>query len=408
VSTVASEPLPPNVLLGKQIFYDARDPRISRDGYLSCAACHRDGGSDGRIWDMSDAGEGLRNTINLRGRGGMGHGPLHWSANFDEVQDFEGQIRRLNAGTGLMSDAAYFSGSRSQPLGDPKAGLSAELDALAAYVTSLAGFEPSPWRPATGQLSTAAVAGRAVFESASCGACHGGTPFTLSATLGLQDVGTIKQTSGQRLGGPLLGIDIPTLRDVWASAPYLHDGSAATLDAAVLAHRGVSFNGTDLANLVAYLREIGSEEAGAPMPGTGLAGSYFNNKKFTGTPVLQRTEAIDFDWGTGSPGTGVRADNFTVRWTGVLEVPASGNYFFQTVSDEGVRLWVNGTRIIGNWVAHTSTTNTSKKVALTAGQRVAVTLEYYDNTGAAEIRLRWKPPGTSSYVPIPVERLYTN
>ena len=408
LATVATEPLAPAVLLGKQIFYDARDPRIARDGYLSCAACHRDGGSDGRVWDMSDAGEGLRNTLQLRGRAGMGHGPLHWSANFDEVQDFEGQIRRLNGGTGLMGDAAFLAGTRSQPLGDPKAGISPELDALAAYVASLASFEPSPWRPASGELSTAAAAGQSVFRSANCGACHGGSAFTLSAALGLQDIGTLKQTSGQRLGGPLTGIDIPTLRDVWASAPYLHDGSAATLDAAVLAHRGVSFNGTDLANLVAYLREIGSEEAGAPMPGTGLAGSYFNNKKLTGSPVLQRTEAIDFDWGTGAPGAGVRADNFSARWTGLVEAPATGDYFFQTVSDEGVRLWINGLRVIGNWKGHTSTTNTSKKVALVAGQRVAITLEYYDGTGAAEIRLRWKPPGTATYVPIPPERLFVN
>ena len=42
------------------------------------------------------------------------------------------------------------------------------------------------------------------------------------------NVGTIKPTSGQRLGATLTGIDPPTLRDVWATAPYLHDGSAAT------------------------------------------------------------------------------------------------------------------------------------------------------------------------------------
>ncbi|MGM9490922.1 PA14 domain-containing protein [Ideonella sp. YS5] len=408
MNTVASEPLSPNVLLGKQLFYDARDTRLSRDGYLSCAACHRDGGSDGRVWDLTDAGEGLRNTITLRGRAGMDHGPLHWSANFDEVQDFEGQIRRLAGGTGLMSDAAYFSGTRSQPLGDPKAGVSPDLDALAVYVSSLSSFEPSPWRPANGQLSSAAIAGKEVFKINSCATCHGGTAFTFSATLGLQDVGTIKQTSGQRLGGPLLGIDIPTLRDVWASAPYLHDGSAATLDAAVLAHNGVSLNATDLSRLVSYLREIGSEEAGAPPSGTGLAGSYFNNKKLTGTPVLQRTEAVDFDWGTGSPGAGVNADKFSVRWTGLLEAPASGSYYFQTISDEGVRLSVNGVRVIGDWTAHTATSDISKKVTLTAGQRVPVTLEFYDGTGPAEIRLRWKPPGTATYVKVPAESLYVD
>ncbi|HJV72569.1 PA14 domain-containing protein [Ideonella sp.] len=406
MNTIATEPLAPAVLLGKQLFYDARDPRLARDGYLSCAACHRDGGSDGRVWDMADAGEGLRNTINLRGRAAMGQGLLHWSGNFDELQDFEGQIRRLAGGTGLMSDAAYFAGTRSQPLGDLKAGLSAELDALAAYVASLAAFDASPWRGAGGAPSTAAMAGREVFRAQACGACHGGAGFTLSATLGLQDVGTIKPTSGQRLGGPLVGIDIPTLRDVWASAPYLHDGSAATLEAAVSAHRGVVLGAGDLANLVAYLRELGSDEAGPPVPGTGLAGRYFNNKKLAGTPVLTRTEAVDFDWGTGSAGPGVRPDAFSVRWAGTLEVPVTGVYTFQTVSDDGLRLWVNGVRLIANWTSHTATTNASKKIKLAAGQRVPLQLDYFDNTGAAEIRLRWKPPGTAGYVAVPAEWLY--
>jgi YVTN family beta-propeller protein len=407
VAVITTEPLAPQVLLGKQLFHDARDPRLARDGYISCAACHHDGGSDGRTWDLRDAGEGLRNTINLRGRAAMGQGLMHWSGNFDELQDFEGQIRRLAGGTGLMNDAAYFAGTRSQPLGDPKAGVSADLDALAAYVASLAAFEPSPNRPASGALSPAAIAGKAVFKSQNCAACHGGVGFTNSATMGLVNIGTLKPTSGQRLGGALTGIDIPTLRDVWASAPYLHDGSAATLDAAVNAHDGVALNAGDLSNLVAYLREIGSEESMPPAPGSGLQGQYFNNKKLTGAPVLTRAEAVDFNWGA-SPGAGVKVDLFSVRWTGVIEVPTTGNYFFQTVSDDGVRLWVNNVKMIANWTTHTSTVNTSKKIALTAGQRVPVTLEYFDNSGPAEIRLRWKVPGTSTYVPLPASQLYLN
>ncbi len=63
---------------------------------MSCASCHNDGGGDGRVWDLTGMGEGLRNTVSLRGKGGMAHGFLHWSANFDEVQDFEGQIRALS------------------------------------------------------------------------------------------------------------------------------------------------------------------------------------------------------------------------------------------------------------------------------------------------------------------------
>ncbi|MEM9081556.1 MAG: PA14 domain-containing protein, partial [Verrucomicrobiota bacterium] len=85
----ASESLPADVLLGKQLFYDSRDDKVSREDYMSCASCHNDGGHDGRTWDFTGFGEGLRNTIDLRGRGGPEHGAIHWSANFDEFQDFE-------------------------------------------------------------------------------------------------------------------------------------------------------------------------------------------------------------------------------------------------------------------------------------------------------------------------------
>jgi hypothetical protein len=84
-ATVSSEALSSTVLLGKQLFYDARDERLAQHGYTSCASCHSDGGHDGRSWDFSQLGEGIRNTTELNGRGGTGHGPVHWSANFDEI-----------------------------------------------------------------------------------------------------------------------------------------------------------------------------------------------------------------------------------------------------------------------------------------------------------------------------------
>ncbi|MEL7237570.1 MAG: thrombospondin type 3 repeat-containing protein, partial [Planctomycetota bacterium] len=110
VNVVSSEALSAQVLLGKQLFYDARDDRLARDNYMSCASCHNDGGQDGRVWDFTSVGEGLRNTIELNGRGDSDHGFLHWSANFDEVQDFEGQIRSLAEGSGLMSDGDFETG----------------------------------------------------------------------------------------------------------------------------------------------------------------------------------------------------------------------------------------------------------------------------------------------------------
>ena len=77
-ATLASEKLSATVLQGKRLFYDAVDTRLARDAYLSCASCHNDGGQDGRVWDLTGFGEGLRNTANLNGRAG-GQGFLHWT-----------------------------------------------------------------------------------------------------------------------------------------------------------------------------------------------------------------------------------------------------------------------------------------------------------------------------------------
>jgi len=413
LSAVGTEKLSAQVLKGKQFFYDAKDTRLARDGYLSCAACHNDGSHDGRVWDLTGFGEGLRNTVNLRGRAGA-QGFLHWSNNFDEVQDFEGQIRSLSAGTGLMTNTDFNTGTRSQPLGDTKAGVSADLDALAAYVKSLSVYASSPLRNADGSLTAAAVAGRDVFLSKNCAACHGGTAFTKSGINNPQDVGTITAESGQRLNGPLTGIDIPTLRDVWATAPYLHRGSATTIGDAIRAHNNVTVTDTELSNLAAYVAQIGGQETTAPTStstansGTGLAGQYFNNTALSGTPVLERVEAVNFGWGTSSPGPGVNADMFSVRWSGKVEATATGNFQFQTASNDGVRLWVNGVLVINNWTSHATTTNNSAVIPLTKNTRYTITMEFYDNTGSAVAKLRWMKPGQTTYAAIPASRLYPN
>jgi YVTN family beta-propeller protein len=408
---ITTEALAANVLAGKQLFYDARDTRLARDRYMSCASCHNDGGSDGRVWDLTGFGEGLRNTISLRGRAGLGQGFLHWSNNFDEVQDFEGQIRALSGGTGLMADSDFFAGTRNLPLGTPKAGVSADLDKLAAYVTSLNQFDNTPYRNASGKLTSAGVNGKAVFQSAGCAACHGGAAFTLSGANTLVDIGTLKPSSGNRLGQPLTGIDIPTLRDVWNTAPYLHDGSAATLQAAIQAHQGNTVTGTNLTNLAAFLQQMGKEEAGINPPGigtgTGVRGRYYNNTTLSGTPALERVEQINFDW-TASPGPGVNADNFSVRWTGRLEGSAGGTFTIQTVTNDGVRLWINGVLVIDAWNATGRVTNTSAPFALAFGQRVPIVFEFQDKaaTPTATAKLKWMAPGATTYAIVPLKYLY--
>lgn len=270
VSTVASEALDPDVLLGKQLFYNSEDPRLSQESYMSCSSCHLDGGHDGRVWDFTHLGEGLRNTIDLNGKG-AGHGPLHWTANFDETQDFEGQIRGLASGSGLMSDADFHTGTRSESLGQAKTGVSTDLDALATYIASLTEVGTSPHRQSNGDLTADALAGKEIFRAKNCASCHSGSSYTDSASLARHDVGTLLPSSGQRLGGELDGLDTPTLRGLWNGAPYLHDGSATTLHEVLIeknlsGKHGALFDltETEINQLVAYLNQIDDHETTAP------------------------------------------------------------------------------------------------------------------------------------------------
>jgi len=244
VSTVATEPLAANVLLGKQIFYNAADLRMSADSYISCASCHVDGGHDGRVWDFTGRGEGLRRTTDLRGRSGLAQGNVHWSANFDEIQDFEHDIRGPFGGTGFLDlTPQEFAALHPSPASG-KTGISPELDALAAYVASLspATTPRSPERSASGALTAAALRGREVFTAQSCTTCHTGPGLTDSvlgpvSTRTLHDAGTLSALSGLRLGGPLEGIDTPTLHGLHAARSFLHHGQADTL-ASVFSYAG--------------------------------------------------------------------------------------------------------------------------------------------------------------------------
>ncbi|RZL86801.1 MAG: hypothetical protein EOP73_31485, partial [Variovorax sp.] len=226
VAAVAAETLPQAVLRGKRLFYNAADPRMSRDNYMSCASCHADGGDDGMVWDFTQRGEGLRRTISLQGRAGLGRGRVHWTANFDELQDFENDIRSAFGGTGFLSDRDFWA--TSDPLGAPKSGRSRDLDDLAAYMSSLSRHGRSPERQADGSLTVEALRGRQLFDTLQCATCHAGA----MRKDGLRhDVGTVQASSGkgskQALAG--VGFHTPPLQGLWAAPSFFHNGQAATL-----------------------------------------------------------------------------------------------------------------------------------------------------------------------------------
>lgn len=139
--------------------------------------------------------------------------------------------------------------------------------------------------------------------------------------------------------------------------------------------------------------------------GTGLKADYFNNMTLSGTPALTRTDAtVNFDWGTGNPGAPIGNDNFSVRWSGQIQPLYSENYTFTTRSDDGIRLWVNGTQIINNWTDH-GPTNDTGAITITAGVKYDIVLEFYENGGGAVAQLSWSSASQTNQI-IPQSQLY--
>lgn len=296
-AAVTTELLTPTVLQGKRVFYNAADPRMSADSYISCASCHVDGGHDGRVWDFTGRGEGLRRTTDLRGRSGMGHGTVHWSGNFDEIQDFEHDIRGPFGGTGFLNlTPQQFAAQHPNPASG-KTGLSTDLDALAAYVSSLtpAHTPRSPQRNANGTFTAAAVRGQAVFASQNCASCHSGSAFTNST---LMNVGTQSALSGSRLGVTLPGIDTPTLHGLHSTRVYLHHGQAETLGG-VFSYAGGSWlpgaTGTFLGNDTGIFSDDPTQGGG------GFNRGYFNGAAayIGGTENVSGVRFTNVDGGNG-------------------------------------------------------------------------------------------------------------
>jgi endoglucanase len=142
----------------------------------------------------------------------------------------------------------------------------------------------------------------------------------------------------------------------------------------------------------------------APPTGTGLRGDYYNSVNLTGAVVFSRTDpTVNFDWGS-EPGPGLSSDNFSVRWAGQVQPAFTEAYTFYTVSDDGVRLWVNGTQVINNWTDHPATEN-SGTITLTAGQLYDIRMEFYERSGGAVARLSWSSQSQPKQI-IPASRLY--
>jgi len=268
---------------GKQLFNSAIGPegalanstrpagRMSDTGWGSCYSCHPNALTDSVTWMFPD---GPRQAISMEstfpfGAASIVNGApalpeshqraLNWSAVRDEPQDFDRNIRAVSGGGGLILGVPEGTAGLGQvpdlvPVANT--GRSADLDAIATY---LAVGVRAPISPVSSHVVRT---GRQLFERAGCQNCHGGPNWTISAldftpppaaaqvvdaqlVKFLCRVGTfdpalfadgvsneIRANAAANLQARgSLGFNVPSLISVFASAPYLHSGAAATLDA---------------------------------------------------------------------------------------------------------------------------------------------------------------------------------
>jgi metal-sulfur cluster biosynthetic enzyme len=147
--------------------------------------------------------------------------------------------------------------------------------------------------------------------------------------------------------------------------------------------------------------------APAPMVGSGdgLAVTYYDNKDFTGRTGSRVDASLNLNWRNQPPLSGFGEDFWSARWTGQVQAQYSQTYTFHARANDGVRLWVNGQLLINQWKEQ-GTTEYSGSIALQAGQRYDIKLEYFDATGDANIDLAWDTPITHKQM-IPQSQLYS-
>jgi hypothetical protein len=258
MSRLVADPMPEQLRLGQRLFFSANSDvfPITTNHWVACASCHPEGRSDAVTWRFA---EGPRDTPSNAG-GTRGTGFLLRGAERRRVQDYWVTIN--------VEQGGHFSAD--DPLEQPL------LEAIAAFVER--GL-PLPIPPTTDPGLVAK--GQALFERADvgCSTCHFGARYTdsgkdnptldLSGHVELHDVGTCVTTGfadvphEDQEGHPreACQFDTPSLSGVASSAPYLHDGSAATLMDVLTLTRGKmgdvrSLSDDELAALVEYMRSL--------------------------------------------------------------------------------------------------------------------------------------------------------
>ena len=135
----------------------------------------------------------------------------------------------------------------------------------------------------------------------------------------------------------------------------------------------------------------------------GFRGEYYSTAGLTNLVFVRADSAINFNWNNASPDPRLPTGLYSVRWSGKITPRYSETYTFSAVTDDGVRLWVNGQQIINQWVSQGATTTTGT-ITLTANQSYDLVMEYYQGGGSASAQLFWSSTSQAQEI-IPASRV---
>lgn len=224
---IAADVFDVDVVKGRELFFSAVDTRMNSIG-ISCGTCHVDAREDGHVWNFKN---GPRQTPSLAGRMLGKTAPYHWNGEHASFNDFVSHTVTARMGG---------------------AGLGQQLEGqLLAFIESV----KPPDNPFKFDApNEAQVRGAQVFQKAACNSCHGGEALTNNQTV---DVGTFV------VGDTDPGLNTPSLLAVARTGPFLHDGSAPTLESRIRAGQSANLHGNtsaltdgEVSDLVAYLKSL--------------------------------------------------------------------------------------------------------------------------------------------------------
>ena len=123
----------------------------------------------------------------------------------------------------------------------------------------------------------------------------------------------------------------------------------------------------------------------------GFKAEYYPNRYLVNTPKTRTDKNINYEPKNQAPDPFLPKAPMSVRWTGELVAPVTGDYTFNFRTDDGCRLWIDGKLLLDDWTTHPQR-DCLATVRLEAGQHYQLQAEYYDEGGECIARLLWSIP----------------